>query len=329
MSSRFLFGVVLSASLLSPLLARAQLPPIAEGTLQYLPASEVPDSGGLSAQVASYDAALNVPLALGDGDFLIPGLQYHIDSVSYSNEPAGFTALNAFHSVDVPVLYVHLLPDGWALSLRVWPGLAGDFDALDSGLFHVGALAMGTWAPRKDLVLGAGGVASYAFGELLPLPVVYVDWKPKPWFRLETSLPFFASALFTPGERWEFGLQGDVNGNEYAIRRGDVRERYPCKANPIDDPSTVEDELLADPENCLDHLAYSVVAAGLVARFRVVSTLWLGGFLGRTLYRRYDLKNAEGDAILGGQVELPNELAVRVGLVMRIPMADDPARPSD
>jgi hypothetical protein len=320
---RSLSGVVLTGALLSPSVAYSQLPPIAEGTLQYLPASEVPGSGGLSAQVASYDAALNVPFVLGEKAFLVPGLQYHVDSVSYTDEPAGFTELNAFHSVDVPVLYVHLLPKKWALSLRVWPGVAGDFDAFDSGLFRVGALAMATWAPSDELVLGAGGVASYAFGQLLPLPTVYVDWKPAPWFRVESSLPFFASALFTVNERWEFGLQGDVNGNEYAIRRGDVRNRYPCKAAEADDPTTGENELLSDPENCLDHLAYSVVAAGIVARFRVVSSFWVAGFFGRTLYRRYDLKNAEGDAIPGGQVELPNELALRVGLVMRIPFPEE------
>jgi hypothetical protein len=312
-----------------PAPVEAQLPPLAETSAQYLPSSAVPGGGGLKAQVASYDASLNAPFQLGKSSFLIPGAQYHVDSVSYRNQPALFTELNALHSIDLPLLFVQLLSEQWSLSARVWPGLASDFGELDGSALRVGGLVMLAWSPHARLTLGGGPIASYAFGQLLPLPLIYADWKPRPWFRVEASLPAFASLLFTPSDRWELGLQADVSGNEFLVRKRQVRTQYPCRANAVDDPATLANEARADPAQCLDHIAYSVIAGGAVARFRLVSSLWVSGFLGHTLFRRYDLKNAAGSATPDGQVDLPNELALRVGLVFRIPLPEDPmpARP--
>lgn len=193
--------------------AQAQLPPLVEISGQYLPTSTVPDAGGLRSQVSSYDAAVNVPIRLGERTFLVPGAQYHVDSVSYSHEPAGFTSVRALHSVSLPVLFAQQLSETWTLSFRAWPGLAGDREALDAGAFQV----MATWAPSERVTGGAGVIATYGFGQLLP-------------------------------------------------------------------------------------------------------SLWLTGFVGHTLFRRYELKNTEGDAVPGGKVDLPNQLSVRAGLVFRIPM---------
>jgi hypothetical protein len=302
----------------------AQMPPLVEVGAQYVPESEVPGAGGLRAQVSSYDAALNVPLVLGDKTFLIPGAQYHAESVSFSRTPDGFTPLPSLHSIDLPVLLAHQLSDEWALAFRVWPGIAGDFHGYDASMLRLGGLAMASFTPSRELTLGGGALASYGFGELLPLPLLYVDYKPERWFRAEASLPFFASAIFRIGDRVELGALADVNGNEYAIQDSAVRERYPCRALTTDDPATMVDETEADPRNCLDHLAYSSVTGGAVARVRIVSTLWASTFLGRTLFRRYELKNADGDTIAGGKADLPNELVFRAGLTFRIPMPGEP-----
>jgi len=300
------------------------MPPLVEVQAQYVPESEVPGAGGLRAQVSSYDAAFNVPLALGEKTFLIAGGQYHAESVSFSRTPDDFIPMNALHSIDLPVLLAYQLSEKWSLAFRVWPGIAGDFRGFDGGMLRIGGLAMGTWVPSRELSLGAGAMVSYGFGELLPLPVVYADWKPEPWFRVEASLPFFASAIFRIGDRFEVGALGDVNGNEYAIKDGDIRDRYPCRAAENDDPATPVNETRSDSANCTDHLAYSSITAGGVARVRLFSTLWATTFLGRTLFRRYEFKNPEGDTIAGGKADLPNEIVFRAGLVFRIPMPGEP-----
>jgi hypothetical protein len=298
--------------------ARAELPPLAEVGVQYLPSSRVPEAGGLGAQVSSYDALFNVPLALGESTFFVPGVQYHVDSVSYSDEPPGFTPLDALHALDLTLLLAQRLNDAWTLSFRVWPGVAGDFEAIDASGLHVGALGMLTGSPGERFTLGGGVLASYAFGQLLPLPILYVDWAPLTVLRVEASLPFFASGVFSFADRVELGLLADVGGNEYSIRKPEIRERYPCVGG-TDDPATPADESRAEPASCTDHLAYSVVAAGAVARVRLFSSLWLGTFFGHTLYRRYELKNADGESVPGGEADLPNELVFRLALSFRIP----------
>jgi hypothetical protein len=326
--TRLVDTVALASGALVALLSpdvHAQLPPLAEGSTQYLPTSYVPEADGLGAQITSYDALFNVPIVLGESTFFVPGAQYHMDSVSYTREPPGFVPLEALHSIDLTLLLAHRLNDAWTLSFRVWPGVAGDFAALDPSALHVGALGMLTWSAERGPTLGGGVVASYAFGELLPLPMVYVDWSPLRSFRVEASLPYFASAVVTIADRVELGLLADVGGNEYSIRESRISERYPCVGG-TDDPSTPEDESRADPASCTDHLAYSVVAAGAVARVRLVSSLWLGTFLGHTLYRRYELKNAEGGTVPGGEADVPNELAFRLGLTFRIPMPEEADR---
>lgn len=299
--------------------ASAQLPPLVEVSTQYLPESLVPGENGLGASVVSYDAALNVPVALSETTYLIPGAQYHVDSVSYSGASPGFTALTALHAVDFPLLLVHRIAESWALAIRAWPGAAADFHGMGSGALRLGGLAMASWLPNRQFTLGAGILASHAFGELLPLPLFYVDWQPSSWLRVEASLPAFVSAHIALGGRLELGVLADVSGNEYAIGHPGIRERYPCASNGVDDPVTPTDESLARSEYCLDHLAYSVFVAGGLARVRLVSSLWLTTFFGHTLSRRYDLKNAAGGTVPGGEVDLPNELVLRMGLLFRIP----------
>jgi hypothetical protein len=148
--------------------------------------------------------------------------------------------------------------------------------------------------------------------------MAYVDWAPTRLFRVEASLPFFASAIVSFAERIELGVLADVGGNEYSIRKSEIRKRYPCVGG-ADDPATPADERRAEPASCTDHLAYSVVSAGAAARVRLVSSLWLGAFFGHSLYRRYELKNASGAIVPGGEADLPNEVLFRLGLTFRIP----------
>jgi hypothetical protein len=317
--TRHLSSRALVLSTLLSSVGYAQLPPLAEGSSQYLPASRVSEAEDLGAQVTSYDALVNVPLVLSNSTFLVPGIQYHMDSVSYSDERPGFVPLNALHALDITLLLVQRLNEVWTLSFRAWPGVAGDFEALDGGALRVGALTMVTWSPEgAPVTLGGGALASYSFGELLPLPMAYVDWVPLPELRVEASLPFFASVVVGLENRIELGLLADVGGNEYVIRKPEIRERYPC-AGGVDDPGTEADESRAAKASCTDHLAYSVVTAGAVARVRLLSSLWLGTFVGPTLYRRYELKNADGGTVPGGNADIPNEIAFRLALTFRVP----------
>ncbi|MCA9564589.1 MAG: hypothetical protein KC561_13925, partial [Myxococcales bacterium] len=198
--------------------ALAQFPDLVEVSAQYLPAVELRDIEGGNAQVSSYDGSINIPLVLGETTFLIPGLSYHADSIAFDGVPEELNRLRLFHSVSLPLLFVQLLPEDWAFSARIAPTLAGDFAAIDSQTYQMSALAMATRPFSARVVFGFGAIVSFSFGELLPLPALYLDWTPTPWFRFESFLPALAQASFIVGDRLVVGPRFDISGNEYAVR---------------------------------------------------------------------------------------------------------------
>ncbi|WP_437981197.1 DUF6268 family outer membrane beta-barrel protein [Sorangium sp. So ce117] len=306
-------------AVLAPGAAWAQLPDLVDLSAQYMPGAAIEDPRPVRAQISSYEVNANVPIPLGEKTFLIPGATYHVEAISYAGAPPGFDELRAFHAVDVPVLFVQLLPDDWSLSLRVAPGLAGDFEAFDGGLVRVSALGLVTRTLSEKLVLGGGALASYSFGSFLPLPAAYVDWTPSPLFRVEAFLPGFAAVKLLFSDRVEVGLRADLAGNAYAVRDPRVTGAWPCAAQPADDPATEQDERAARPEECLDHVAYSVVTAGVTLGVRAFSSVWVTAQAGHSLFRRYEPMNDEDDAIPGGGQSIPNVLFFRAGVTWRIP----------
>ena len=84
--------------------------------------------------------------------------------------PEELDQLRRFQSVDISALAIKLLPRAWSASLRVSGGLAGDFEAIDWGLFRVNAMMLITHGFSERFALGGGALAGYAFGSFLPLP---------------------------------------------------------------------------------------------------------------------------------------------------------------
>ncbi len=270
--------------------------------------------------MTAFNASVNLPVPLGNHTFLIPGLTYHFDSVSYYDTPANFTELRAFHSIGASLLAVQLLPNDWALSLRLAPELAGDFLGFDVALFHLSALALGTHSFSPRLSLGAGAIVTYAFGSLLPLPAVSAEWKPLDGVQILAFVPVLVSAKYTIGERLEMGLRADIGGNSYSVRDPRVTAVWPCAANASDNPATAANEATANPSECIDHVAYSVGVAGAQVGVRLFESVWLTAFAGTSFFRRLDQQNGNDDPISGGKLTIPNAFVARSSLVWRIPI---------
>jgi uncharacterized protein DUF6268 len=313
-----LAGVGLAVALLSRP-ARAQVPDLVEVGAQYLPEASLQDPRPAKTQVSSYDAAVNLPWVLGETTFLVPGLAYHVDSISYADAPVGFQELRAFHSLDLTLLFVQLLGAEWAVSLRVAPGLAGDFARIDSGMLRLNAVALLSYSASDQLVLGGGGLTGFSFGSLLALPAAYVDWKPSPRWRLEAFVPAFIHLKLALGSRFEIGVRAEVAGNSYAVRDARIRESWPCAAAPTDDPLSAPDERIPRPSDCFDHLAYSVGAAGLVGGARLFESVWLTLFAGHTFYRRLEQMNEDDERIPGGLQDIPDVPMLRASITWRVP----------
>jgi hypothetical protein len=296
----------------------AQFPDLVDVGGQYLPGVPLEDPRPVRSQVASYEGGLNLPLVLGERSFLIPGIGFHTDAVSYQRAPTSFTQLRAFHSAELPLLFVQLLPHDWSLAVRVAPGMAADVPKLDAQLLRVSGLLLATHTFSERLVAGGGGLASYAFGTFLPLPAAYVEWKPVDGLRLESFLPAFVDLRYTFWERLEVGVRADVAGNSYAVRDERIRNAWPCRAQ-TDDPASGANEALAQPDQCFDHVAYSVGVAGIVASVRLFGSVWLNGFAGHSVYRRLELRNADDEIVTGGAQRMQDAFFVRSGVTWRLP----------
>ena len=214
-------------------------------------------------------------------------------------------------------MYVQVLPRDWSLAVRFAPGLAGDFYAIDRDLLRLNGLIMATKAFSERFVFGFGALASYNFGQFLPLPAIYADWRPVPQFRVETFLPAFFSARYLPHGRIELGARAEFAGNQYGVRHSEIRNRWPCIAEANDDPSTPENETQADSSQCLDNLAYSVGSAGITFGVRLFKTVWVYAYGAYAFFRRFEPRNAAGDSI--GIDSFPREFFVRAGIEWRIP----------
>jgi hypothetical protein len=304
---------------LSAKAAGAQFPDLVDLSLQYLPGVALEEPRPAEAQVASYEGTLNVPIVLGERTFLIPGASYHSDAASYQRTPPGFTPLRAFHSIELPLLFVQLLPSDWSLSVRLAPGLAADSPRLEQEQLRLSAVALATHAFSERLVVGAGALASYSFGTLLPLPAAYLEWKPLEALKVEAFLPAFIDVRYTLGQRVELGLRADVAGNAYSVRDERIRGAWPCAGGGADDPASPANEALAQPEQCFDHIAYSVGVVGVVAGVRLFSSVWWTVMAGHSVFRRFDQRNAADERISGGLQAMPDAPFVRTGLTWRIP----------
>lgn len=292
--------------------AHAQFPDLIEFSATYLPdvPIEVPSEQGVRAQVASYHLALNVPIILSPKTFLVPGLAYRVDAVSYLGAPDGFADLRAFHALEIPLLFAQILPHDWTLVLRVAPGIASDFRAFDTDALRLSGAALAMHSFSDDVSLGFGVIASYGFGSLMVLPALALtlgsDDSP---VALELMLPAYARFKVRVSEGLELGLRAEVSGSSYSVRDPRVARAWPC----------VDGEQPADVDRCFDNLAYSVVDASAYVSVNVWGTLWLEASIGHTLYRRFESNNAKGEAAEDGGQQLPDTWGARVGLALKLP----------
>jgi len=299
--------------------AAAQVPNLVDVSAQYAPSTRFDDPRATEAQISSYQLGINLPLPLSARRFLIVGLAHHVDTAAYARMSDGLMDQRTFHATAVSATLVQLLPDRWSLLVRAGGSLASDVPSLDHRMIGYSAVALAAHRWSDRLTLGAGALVAAGFGSIRPLPAALVSWAPIDGVRVEAFLPAFVDARYTAWNRLELGVRAEITGNTYAVRDARVAARWPCAAQPTDDPATPADETRARSEACLDHVSYTVGSVGLVAGVRLASSIWLTAFGGIHVYRRFEEQNQNGDALAGGAHSLPATLMVRTSVVWRIP----------
>lgn len=294
--------------------AHAQYPDILDIQIQYLPHSKVQDPKPLHVQSSSYEIAVNIPIPITKRTFLVPGVTYHADSTSFHDAPRDFVDFKLFNGLDVSLLFVQLLgpQKKWSLSIRAAPGLAGDFKGFDVGILRMSGVAMLTYSFSEKLVLGGGLIASYNFGQFLPLPAIYFDWKISSLFQMDGFIPAFVNVNYTPHERIKLGVRVEFAGNSYGIRDPRIRNTSNCQTKDNMATSQKEQGL------CLDNIAYSTGTVGAQVSVRLFSSLWLTSYTGYTFFRRFEPFTVDRKPLPSSET-LPNQFIFRMSITWKIP----------
>lgn len=172
--------------------------------------------GGGDAGVNSLLLNLGLQRVLSPQWVLGAGLQYGRDHWRFSG-PSAFGTLAPWDDVNrfvfsVPVTYL-AAPD-WRFTVSPQLEYGGETGASASQSYGYGALLMAAKTFSPDLTLGLGLGAYRSIGDNSFFPVLIVDWRISPQWRL--SNPFSAGPAggaglelsYAPAPGWEFGLGG-------------------------------------------------------------------------------------------------------------------------
>lgn len=199
--------------------------------------------------------------------------------------------VESFHEIGPKLTLVQRFGESWSLVGQLAPQLATNFKDIDSDhLRFTGLLLVGyRFGPRFSLA--AGVLASYFFGDLVPLPGLKVDWRISDSLRLDAFLP----AKFRLGWRLapiiEIGVRGRLVGNRFITES----RRIP----------TVE------------QLVYTEASVAGFVDINLYKPLWLSVWGGATVFREFELRLDSGDAI--GDRELSNAPVMGLSLLLRNP----------
>lgn len=184
-----------------PLLAHADDLDYGIAKLQWYQHSDVESDSGLGADLSldqwRLQTALSKPLHLTDTIFFIPTFRYEMTEL----ESAGLGILDyegELHSIEIPLLFI-LKEDNtpWSYNLRLTPGIASDFDQVDSDDFFL------------DARIGAEYKFSDKFRANFGLAYTRLTGEPE-------ILPF-AGFQYDLNDQWQFALRGPTLQARYNI----------------------------------------------------------------------------------------------------------------
>ena len=281
---------------------------------------ELSPSPDAETRVSTFLAGFNIPIKLSDRAVLMVGGRYELMLIRQDGAREIVPDEFDLHVASASLLFNYKITDSWSLSLQAAPGLAGDFVNVNGDHFRMNGAAIAQYEFSKRFALGFGVLVNWQFGEPLPLPAIRLQWRIVDSLQFTAFLPAQAALTWRPVDRIELGLAASVRGQSYALTSDRIRGRWPCTAQEVDNPETVNfNESEANPDLCFDTLAYSRVDVGPTVAVRIVSSLWLSVRAAYTVLRRYDFINDDGETPDIGNLELDNNFLVQGQLSWRIP----------
>jgi hypothetical protein len=220
--TRFLFGVVLILAIIwirNNVFAQ-QFFGLSFG-YEYFPSVElldpIPSAEDLEIETSSWSLGVVFPLVFSKGKIVVLNqINYKRTDFSYRNFPVGGTDIDQIQELEYTLFMIDSLSKKWKMVTVVIPGLASDFEGeVSSEDFTFGAVFGFIRQMSKSFGLGLGLAYMPDFGEPLPLPFIYIDWKIASKLTVNGILPTNMIIVYKLNPQIDLGLALKVDGNRY------------------------------------------------------------------------------------------------------------------
>lgn len=275
-----------------------QGPPIVSASFDFLPYSNIdnPRAGtfeeALEIRVANPRFAINISVRLSNGrTTIVNGVAFSALTFSYRGPviPGNVNRPDELYGLSYRLTVRSRIGDSWAVTLLAQPGIASNFENVSGDHLRFQGGVVFTKIINLQTQLGFGAMVQNQFGQILPLPVLNINWRGTT-ARVDAQLPKQAAVLLTPGELVEIGVAAHVEGNKY---------RLGLESAPIDDPV----------------IKYSNITAGPALNIRLTPRALLRVTGGVSLARRFEVTD-QNDVELR-KIDLKPGGFVRAGVELR------------
>lgn len=195
--------------------------------LPYQPFAD-PEKGTFEEDVELQDQTFGVqlsfPVAFAEGKtLLLNHLHYQRMAFDFRNwdDIRGGEQIDQVQSISYTAFLLQQLSEKWQLAVAVTPGLASDFEGVESfsdlSSDDVTLTAM-VGAIRKfneNFSFGAGIAYERDFGDPLPLPFLYFDWNIRPNLHASGIVPQNVALSYTLNPMIDLGLLFRIDGSRY------------------------------------------------------------------------------------------------------------------
>lgn len=172
-----------------------------------------------------WEARLSFGVPLGSLDNILAVQPFF--RADHLSGPDGIDAPDTLYNTGVNLLHRKKFGERLSTLVIVTPSVRSDFTTSENA-FRLFGLAVVNWQCRDDLSLALGAVY-FDRADLGVLPAVGLTWTPRPWWRLDFTMPrpLISRRLWKDGghaEGWAFA-GASLAGNTWAVtRRGGPRD---------------------------------------------------------------------------------------------------------
>jgi len=180
-------------------------------------AEPIEGASDLEIQASSIYLGAAFPFILKEGKIIIMNqLNYKRTDLSYRNMPDPDDEIEQLHSVDYTLFMIDSLSQKWKMVAVLTPGIAYDGKSdLSKDDFTIGAVFGYIRTINESFDLGFGLAYMPDFGEPLPMPFVYVDWKINSKLNVNGILPSDLTLMYKFNPKIDLGLSLMIDGNRY------------------------------------------------------------------------------------------------------------------